>query len=127
MNIVDKLYTNNQAFDDTSLGLLESFRFRTLEDFDIYEKLYTVNYGADTIKKFNPNFYGIKKEFREKIGKPWYDKKRLRYTFNDGRVYVKYKIIGVDLESENYYWVLKCMTYPDEDLRYINMNDPDFI
>lgn len=94
-----------------------------MEDFDEYEKIL----GREYIERFNPNFYEFKKEFKERIGTWWEDRKQLRYMYNGKPVYVRYKIIG--LEDNNpfmdWYWIVQNED-DSRDVRYINCNDPDF-
>lgn len=92
---------------------------KTIEDWDIYEKL-SRDKDPDFLK-YNPNFFSFKEEFKKYIGKIWQDKKQLRYKYNGIPVYVEYKIIAIEDNKPwmDWYWVAQNVD-DERDIQYIN-------
>ena len=111
-----KTYTLKSLFDGEDDTV---YVFETLEDWDEYEK-YLNDLDPDYIKKYNPNFYQFKEDFKKYIGKIWQDRSQIRYLFNGVPVYAEYRIIA--LEDNNpfldWYWVVQNVN-DDKDTRRI--------
>lgn len=115
-----KTYKEKGIYCEGDVYVLE-----TLEDWDEYEKL-LMDKESDYISKYNPNFYSIKEDFKQYIGKIWQDKRQLRYKLNDIPVYVEYKIIAIEdnLPQMDWYWILQNVD-DDRDIKYILTNTWD--
>lgn len=90
---------------------------RTLKDFDEYEKL--MKKEDPEFSKWNPNFYHLKQEFEEYIGKTWQDKEQLRYTYNGIPFYVEYTVIALEDSVHDWYWIVENVD-DARDIRYVN-------
>ena len=114
-----KTYTMKGIYGEGTVYVME-----TLEDWDEYEKLLKSN--DSEFLKWNPNFYAIKEEFKEYIGKIWQDKEQLRYTLNGVPVYVEYKVIGIEDNNPmmDWYWIVQNVD-DDRDVKSILTNSWD--
>ena len=114
-----KTYTMKGIYGEGTVYVME-----TLEDWDEYEKLLKSN-DSEFLKR-NPNFYAIKEEFKEYIGKIWQDKEQLRYTLNGVPVYVEYKVIGIEDNNPmmDWYWIVQNVD-DDRDVKSILTNSWD--
>ena len=109
-------------------GLLYSegtvYVLESLEDWDEYEKIYKEE-NPDFLKQ-NPNFYVIKEEFKEYIGRVWEDKSEIRYKLNGRAVYKGYDVVGVEDNCPwmDWYWILQNIDDP-KDIKNILVNSHD--
>ena len=96
----------------------------SLEDWDEYEKICKEE-NPDFIK-LNPNFYAIKEEFKEYIGRVWEDKSEIRYKLNGKPVYKEYYVVGVEDNCSwmDWYWILQNVDDP-KDIKNILVNSHD--
>ena len=97
---------------------------KTIEDWDEYEKMCRER-NSDFLK-YNPNFFSFKEDFEKYIGKVWQDKEQLRYTYNDGPVYVEYKVIAIEDNNPmmDWYWIVQNVD-DDRDVKSILANSYD--
>jgi hypothetical protein len=109
------------------LGEGDVYVLENMDDWDEYEKILS-DIEDDYIKKYNPNFYTFKEEFKQYIGKIWQDKSQLRYKLNDVPVYVEYKVIALEDDDANmdWYWVVQNVD-DERDIKYILTNSWDLI
>lgn len=111
-----RIYKEKGIYCEGDVYVLE-----TMEDWDEYEKILS---GRDPdFLKFNPNFFSIKEDFRQYIGKIWQDKKQLRYTFNGNPVYAEYKVIAIEdnLPQMDWYWIVQNVD-DERDIKYLLTN-----
>ena len=96
----------------------------SLEDWNEYEKICKEE-NPDFIK-LNPNFYAIKEEFKEYIGRVWEDKSEIRYKLNGKPVYKEYYVVGVEDNCPwmDWYWILQNIDDP-KDIKNILVNSHD--
>ena len=96
----------------------------SLEDWDEYEKICKEENPDFT--KLNPNFYAIKEEFKEYIGRVWEDKSEIKYKLNGKLVYKEYYVVGVEDNCPwmDWYWILQNIDDP-KDIKNILVNSHD--
>lgn len=112
-----RIYKEKGIYCEGDVYVLE-----TLEDWDEYEKL-LMDKESDYISKYNPNFYSIKEDFKQYIGKIWQDKEQIRYKLNDVPVYVEYNVIAIEdnLPQMDWYWILQNVD-DERDIKYLLTN-----
>lgn len=108
-------YITNGPFGHQPVYVLKN-----LNDFKEYEEYL----GEEAIKCFNPNFYSIKKDFKEYLGTI---RKQASYDENDKEIITEYLVIGIE---DNYaygdwYWILQEINNP-KIITYVNINDQGF-
>lgn len=111
-----RIYKEKGIYCEGNVYVLE-----TMEDWDEYEKILS-DRDPDFLK-FNPNFFSIKEDFRQYIGKIWQDKEQLRYTFNGNPVYAEYKVIAIEdnLPQMDWYWIVQNVD-DERDIKYLLTN-----
>ena len=114
-----KTYTCNGLYGEGTVYVLES-----LEDWDEYEKI--CKEKDPEFPKWNPNFYHIKEEFKEYVGRIWEDHEQLRYTLNGIPVYKEYFVKGIEDNGPmmDWYWIVENVDDP-EDIKHILTNSHD--
>lgn len=111
-----RIYKEKGIYCEGDVYVLE-----TMEDWDEYEKILS-DRNPDFLK-FNPNFFSIKEDFKQYIGKIWKDKEQLRYTFNGNPVYAEYKVIAIEdnLPQMDWYWIVQNVD-DERDIKYLLTN-----